>query len=231
MQDTARTDLLLDVVVVGVGGAGGNALNLIASQGLAGAQFIAADADRRALHRSEAAIHIDLDDPTASVNPLPHRVSLQDPAEIACSVRAIFAGLERHDDLRHVMFVLCGEGGLTGTVATPIVVQEAHRYGYTVVAIATHPFTFEGTERNGIAQQGIQRIDDVSDATIVIPNDYLLDMPQVDGIVRAFHVADTTIRAIVLAILHDMETTNTTAQKAADRVRRRIEHREPLDVV
>lgn len=228
MQDEARTDPPVDVVITGVGGAGGNALNLIASQGLDNAQFVVADANPRTLHRSRASIYIDLSDPTASVNPVPHRVSLANTEEIVDSSQKVFQHLTQHPDARHIMFILCGEGGTTGTVATPIIAQEARRYGYTVVAIATQPFSFEGAQRTQIAQAGIDQLTQAADATIVIPNDYLLNMPEVNGIVRAFHMADMTIRSIVLAIVHDVATTNTTVIKAADRVRRCLERHEPL---
>ena len=101
----------------------------------------------------------------------------------------------------HVLFVTCGEGGGTGTGASPIVARAAHQQGALTIAVVTRPFSFEGPQRSASAEYGIDNLRKEVDALIVIPNDRLLELSDRSiGIIEAFKTADTALLAGVQGI-------------------------------
>ncbi|MCI1649633.1 MAG: cell division protein FtsZ, partial [Bifidobacterium tibiigranuli] len=107
-----------------------------------------------------------------------------------------------------MVFVTCGEGGGTGTGASPIVARAAHQQGALTIAVVTRPFSFEGPQRAASAKMGIENLRNEVDALIVIPNDRLLELSdRTIGIVDAFKTADTALLAGVQGIT-DLITMN-----------------------
>ena len=100
-----------------------------------------------------------------------------------------------------MVFVTCGEGGGTGTGASPIVARAAHQQGALTIAVVTRPFSFEGPQRSASAEYGIDNLRKEVDALIVIPNDRLLELSDRSiGIIEAFKTADTALLAGVQGI-------------------------------
>jgi cell division protein FtsZ len=156
------------IKVIGVGGAGGNAINNMIRSGLQGAKFIAANTDAQALEISRADVRIQLGSSIteglgAGANPQIGRD----------------AALETVEDLRnalkdsHMVFITGGLGGGTGTGATPVIAEICREMGALTVAVVTKPFSFEGKKRALIAEQGLEELKKVVDTAITIPNDRL----------------------------------------------------------
>lgn len=156
------------IKVIGVGGAGGNAVNNMIDSNLHGVQFIAANTDAQALEISKAATKIQLGNEAteglgAGANPQLGRE----------------AALENHEDLArvlndsHMVFITAGFGGGTGTGAAPVVAEICKELGALTVAVVTRPFSFEGRKRNEMADAGIEELKKVADTVITIPNDRL----------------------------------------------------------
>src|SRR5919202_3766301 len=157
------------IKVVGVGGAGGSAVNRMKDAGLAGVQFIAMNTDAQALHNSKADIKIHLGHSTTN-----GLGAGADPStgEAAAS--------ESRDDIREahegadMVFVTIGAGGGTGSGAGPVVAEIARELGILVVGVATKPFSFEGEKRRQNAERAIVQLGRNVDTLITIPNDRLL---------------------------------------------------------
>ncbi len=156
------------IKVIGVGGAGGNAINNMIRSGLQGVKFIAANTDAQALEVSQAEVRIQLGEGIteglgAGANPQIGRD----------------AALENAEQLRnvlrdsHMVFITAGLGGGTGTGATPVIAEICRELGALTVAVVTKPFSFEGKKRAQIAEQGLAELKKVVDTAITIPNDRL----------------------------------------------------------
>lgn len=157
--------------VIGVGGAGGNAVRTMISRGLEHVEFIAANTDSQALMRNPAPTKIQLGNGStrglgAGANPDVGRSAVEESLD---EVRDALAGSD-------MVFVTAGMGGGTGTGAAPIIAREAHELGALVVGIVTRPFSFENKIRSKVAEQGIRELRDAVDALIVIPNDRILSV-------------------------------------------------------
>ncbi len=162
------TEKSAKIKVIGVGGAGGNAINNMIRSGLQGVKFIAANTDAQALEVSRADTRIQLGDNIteglgAGANPQIGRD----------------AALETVEELRsalkesHMVFITAGLGGGTGTGATPVIAEICREMGALTVAVVTRPFSFEGRKRAQIAEQGLSELKKVVDTAITIPNDRL----------------------------------------------------------
>ncbi len=156
------------IKVIGVGGAGGNAINNMIRSGLQGVKFIAANTDAQALEISKAETRIQLGDSIteglgAGANPQIGRDAALEAAE------------ELRNALRdsHMVFITAGLGGGTGTGATPVIAEICRELGALTVAVVTKPFSFEGKKRALIAEHGMDDIKKVVDTAITIPNDRL----------------------------------------------------------
>ncbi len=156
------------IKVIGVGGAGGNAINNMIASNLQGVKFIAANTDAQALEISQAPIRIQLGEGIteglgAGANPQVGRD----------------AALENEEDIRealadsHMVFITAGFGGGTGTGAAPVIAEICKDLGALTVAVVTKPFSFEGKKRAQQAESGIEALKKVVDTAITIPNDRL----------------------------------------------------------
>jgi cell division protein FtsZ len=184
-------DHLAVIKVVGVGGAGTNAVNRMVETGVRGVEFIAINTDQQALLMSDAdkTIHIG-DELTgglgAGANP---EVGCQAAEESRSEIREALAGAD-------MVFVTAGEGGGTGTGAAPIVAEIAREeIGALTVGVVTKPFAFEGRVRCNQAAQGVELLSAKVDTLIIIPNDRLLEIvDKKTTMIEAFRIADDTLR-------------------------------------
>lgn len=184
------------IKVVGVGGAGGAAINRMVESGIDGVEFIAVNTDAQALHHSHATtkIHIGKDATRglgAGANP--------DVGETAAreSVEEIRQALEGAD----MVFITLGAGGGTGSGAGHVVAEVAKETGALVVGFATKPFAFEGQKRSKNASLAIDNLRKVVDTLIIIPNDRLLQtIDRQTPLLEAFKVADDVLRQGVQGI-------------------------------
>ncbi|MDO5116415.1 MAG: cell division protein FtsZ [Synergistaceae bacterium] len=184
------------IKVVGVGGAGNNALNHIIRGGVAGVEFIAANTDIAHLELSEASCRLILG------KELTKGLGAGSDPEIGCK-----SAMESREDLRAVVdgadmvFIAAGMGGGTGTGAAPVIAAIAKEAGALVVAVVTLPFNFEGRRRIKQAASGIEQLRDKVDALIIIPNDRLLSVSDKKTSVNdAFRMADGVLHQAVQGV-------------------------------
>ena len=182
-----------NIKVVGVGGAGGNAVNRMIAEGLQNVEFVAVNTDAKDLLRSDADVKISLSDKSSR-----GLGAGADPERGAKAAQDHQSDIEEALRGADMVFVTCGEGGGTGTGASPIVARAAHQQGALTIAVVTRPFSFEGPQRSASAEYGIDNLRKEVDALIVIPNDRLLDRSI--GIIEAFKTADTALLAGVQGI-------------------------------
>jgi cell division protein FtsZ len=184
------------IKVVGVGGAGLNAVNRMIDAGISQVEFIAVNTDIQALRTSDAPVKIHIGRELTQ--------GLGSGADPDVGRRAAD---EAYDELKQelrgadMVFVAAGEGGGTGSGAAPIVARIAREIGALTVGIVTTPFRFEGTKRRSQAEQGIVDLRTACDTTIVIPNDRLLEvLEKSTSMLDAFKVADDVLRQGVQGI-------------------------------
>ncbi len=156
------------IKVIGVGGAGGNAINNMISSNLQGVKFIAANTDLQALDVSRAEIKIQIGEQLteglgAGANPQIGRDAAIESGDV------IKAALGES----HMVFITAGFGGGTGTGAAPVIAGLCKELGILTVAVVTRPFSFEGKKRARQAEEGISQLKEVADTVITIPNDRL----------------------------------------------------------
>jgi cell division protein FtsZ len=184
------------IKVVGVGGAGLNAVNRMIDAGINDVEFIAVNTDIQALHMSDAPVKIHIG------RELTNGLGSGADPEVGR-----LAAEESYDQLKHALrgadmvFVAAGEGGGTGSGAAPIVAKISRDLGALTVGIVTTPFKFEGTKRRAQADIGVQQLRGACDTTIVIPNDRLLEvLDRSTSMLDAFKVADDVLRQGVQGI-------------------------------
>ncbi|KFI94228.1 cell division protein FtsZ [Bifidobacterium saguini DSM 23967] len=198
MSEIAQTEFndKTNIKVVGVGGAGGNAVNRMIAEGLQNVEFVAVNTDAKDLLRSDADVKISLSDKTSR-----GLGAGADPERGAKAAQDHQSDIEEALKGADMVFVTCGEGGGTGTGASPIVARTAHQQGALTIAVVTRPFSFEGPQRSASADYGIDNLRKEVDALIVIPNDRLLELSDRSiGIIEAFKTADTALLAGVQGI-------------------------------
>ena len=194
---SADTGAYLAVIkVVGVGGAGLNAVNRMIDAGISEVDFVAVNTDIQALHMSDAPAKIHIGRELTG--------GLGSGADPDVGRRSAEEG---YDQIKHALrgadmvFVAAGEGGGTGSGAAPVVAKIARDLGALTVGIVTMPFKFEGTKRRTQADQGVQALRAACDTTIVIPNDRLLEvLDRSTSMLDAFKVADDVLRQGVQGI-------------------------------
>jgi cell division protein FtsZ len=198
----AVQNYLAVIKVVGIGGGGVNAVNRMIEVGLKGVEFIAINTDAQALLMSDADVKLDVGrDSTrglgAGANPEIGKRAAEDHAE---EIEAAIKGAD-------MVFVTAGEGGGTGTGGAPVVARIARSLGALTIGVVTRPFKFEGRNRSGQADAGIQALRDEVDTLIVIPNDRLLSIsdPNV-SLLDSFRQADQVLHQGVSGIT-DLITT------------------------
>ena len=196
MSDPMLNNFLAVIKVVGVGGAGGNAVNQMIEKGLRGVEFIAINTDGQDLLKSEA--HVKLEIGGANTK------SLGAGADPEVGRRAA----EEHvDEIAEVLrgadmvFVSAGEGGGTGTGAAPVVARIAKQSGALTVGVVSRPFEFEGRRRAENAQVGIDQLRAEVDTLIIVPNQKLIELKDEElSFQDAFSMADDVLRAGVQGI-------------------------------
>lgn len=156
------------IKVIGVGGAGGNAINNMIESNLQGVTFIVANTDSQALGISKAPNRIQIGDKLteglgAGANP---NIGQEAAHESAESIRNALKD-------SHMVFITAGLGGGTGTGASPVIAEICKELGALTVAVVTRPFSFEGRKRLRQAEEGIETLKEIADTVITIPNDRL----------------------------------------------------------
>ena len=175
--------------VVGVGGAGGNAIDRMISSNLSGVDFVATNTDAQALERSLAQQKIQIGSKItqglgAGANPDIGRRAIEEDRDL---VTTALGGAD-------MVFITAGMGGGTGTGAAPIIAEIAKDHGALTVAVVTKPFQFEGRKRMSQAEDGLEQLKDRVDTLIAIPNQRLLDIvEQATPLLDAFRMADEVL--------------------------------------
>ena len=184
------------ILVIGVGGGGGNAVNTMISGNLDGVEFVVANTDMQALEANMAPHKIQLGDALtkglgAGANPEIGRRSAEESMQ---HIADLISGAD-------MVFVTAGMGGGTGTGAAPVIAQIARDCGALTVGVVTKPFGFEGKKRGRQANEGIERLEKAVDTLIVIPNNRLLALVgQQTPMVEAFRKADSVLLNAVQGI-------------------------------
>jgi cell division protein FtsZ len=181
------------IKVVGVGGAGGNAVQHMIRRGVQGVEFICMNTDAGALQRSKASVNIQLGATGLGAGAKP---------EVGAS-SAIEAKARIADALQgaHMVFITAGMGGGTGTGAGPVVAQVAKEMGILTVGVISKPFDFEGAKRGKVAEAGAHEIENYVDSLIVVLNEKLFEVMGEDAEMdKAFGCADDVLHNAVAGI-------------------------------
>jgi cell division protein FtsZ len=182
--------------VVGVGGAGLNALHRMMDAGVAQVEFIAVNTDIQQLQMSDAQtkIHVGRELTQGLGSGADPDIGRRAAEEAYDQIKTVLRGSD-------MVFVAAGEGGGTGSGAAPVVARIAREVGALTVGIVTLPFKFEGTKRRTQADTGVEQLRAACDTTIVIPNDRLLEvLDRSTSMVEAFRIADDVLRQGVQGI-------------------------------
>ena len=192
----SRSEGIPPITVVGVGGGGCNAVNRMIADKIRGVEFVAVNTDNQQLASSKAETIIRIADAESDglgVGGDPER-GARAAENSRDEIRNLFTDVD-------MAFITAGMGGGTGTGAAPIVAEMARQAGALTIAVVTRPFEFEGVPRAGSAQEGIDRLNDVADTVIVIPNQRLVDKNDRSlTVTQAFHRADDILRQAVRGI-------------------------------
>ena len=184
------------IKVVGVGGAGGSAVNRMKDAGLNGVQFIAMNTDAQALHNSKADIKIHLGHNTTN-----GLGAGADPAVGEAAARESIDEIRESLEGADMVFVTIGAGGGTGSGAGHVVAEVARDLGILTVGVATKPFSFEGEKRRVNAEWAIAQLGRQVDTLISIPNDRLLQtIDRRTPLLETFKIADDVLRQGVQGI-------------------------------
>ena len=196
MDNSRLVDGTATIKVIGVGGAGNNAVNRMIEAEIKGVEFIAVNTDRQALQKSKAPTKIQIGEKItrglgAGANP---DIGAQAAEESRSEISEALRGAD-------MVFVTAGMGGGTGTGAAAIVAGTAKEMGILTIAVVTKPFTFEGKKRLAQAERGVESLKGKVDSLVVIPNDKLLQIiDRKTSIVEAFKMADDVLRQGVQGI-------------------------------
>ncbi|MDS0293600.1 cell division protein FtsZ [Halogeometricum luteum] len=188
-------DLQTDITVVGCGGAGGNTVNRMHEEGIEGAKLVAANTDVQHLVEIEADTKILMGEQKTQGRGAGSLPQVGEEAALE-SQEEIYDAIEGSD----MVFVTAGLGGGTGTGSAPVVAKAARECGALTIAIVTTPFTAEGEVRRTNAEAGLERLRDVADTVIVVPNDRLLDAVGKLPVRQAFKVSDEVLMRSVKGI-------------------------------
>lgn len=184
------------IKVLGIGGAGSNAVNRMIQEGVAGVQFVAMNTDAQVLRLSEAETKIQLGESTtrglgAGGDP---KVGEESAKESEKAIQALLEGV-------NMVFVTAGMGGGTGTGAAPVIAEMARNMGILTVGVVTKPFLFEGPRRRRLAEEGANKLREHVDTLITVSNDRLMNVVEKKTTIEdAFKVADDVLRQGVQGI-------------------------------
>jgi len=185
-----------NIKVVGIGGAGNNALNRMIAASISGVEFIALNTDSQQLKRNNASVKIQIGAKLtkglgAGANPEVGRKAAEEDRE---KIREALAGAD-------MVFITCGMGGGTGTGAAPVVAEIAKENGSLTVGVITRPFRFEGHRRKIHSDSGIKEMAEKVDTLLIIPNEKLLSIVEkTTPMVEAFNMADDVLRQAIQGI-------------------------------
>lgn len=189
--------------VIGVGGAGVNAVNRMIESGLQGVEFVVLNTDAQSLMASDAMVKLEIGGELTK--------GLGAGADAEVGRKAADAHRDELEDILRgadMVFVTCGEGGGTGTGAAPIVAEVARNLGALTVGIVTRPFGFEGRVRSAVAEKGISELKEQVDTLVVVPNDRLLEVADPSApINETFRMADEVLMDGVAGITNLINTT------------------------
>lgn len=185
------------IKVIGVGGGGGNAISsMISEGGIRGVEFIAVNTDAQALLNNKATIKIQIGE-----NLTKGLGSGGDPEIGRQAAEESKERLKEELEGADMIFITCGEGGGTGTGASPIIAEIAKETGALTVAVVTKPFEFEGIKRKFTADEGISRLKEKVDTLIIVPNQKILNIiDKKTPILEAFRKIDTVLTSGVKGI-------------------------------
>ncbi len=184
------------IVVIGVGGAGGNAVNNMIGAGLDGVEFIVANTDAQALALSRADRKVQLGGGITQGLGAGMRPEIGEQ-----SAEESLDEILEHLDGAHMLFVAAGMGGGTGTGAAPVIARAARERGILTVGIVTKPFQFEGSRRMKLAEQGIENLYSAVDTMITIPNQNLFRVATEQTTMSdAFSMADEVLHSGVRGV-------------------------------
>ncbi len=196
-----ETENTAKIRVIGIGGAGGNAINNMIHSKLQGVTFIAANTDAQALDGSLAEVKLQIGERIteglgAGANPEVGRDAAVEDTE---RIRDALAG-------SHMVFITAGFGGGTGTGAAPVVAEICKELGILTVAVVTKPFSFEGKKKSKQAQEGIELLQACADTVITIPNDRLRGIApknarMIDMYVKADEILNHSVKGITDLIM------------------------------
>lgn len=208
------------IKVIGVGGAGGNAVNNMIDAKLKGVKFIVANTDAQALENSKAEVKIQIG-----------KQLTEGLGAGADPNKGREAALESQEELKaaledsHMVFITAGFGGGTGTGAAPVIAEICKDLGVLTVAVASKPFSFEGKKREKQAMEGLDKLHGITDTVITIPNDRLRGIApkgarMVDMFIKADEILHHSVKGITDLIMMpghvnlDFADVRTTMQKA-----------------
>ncbi|MEY3917034.1 MAG: cell division protein FtsZ, partial [Pseudomonadota bacterium] len=182
-----------NIKVVGVGGAGGNAVNHMVARGVQGVEFICINTDAQALAKSKASSTLQIGGTGLGAGAKPEAgraAAEQDRDRIADALRGA-----------HMVFITAGMGGGTGTGAAPVVAEIAKELGALTVAVVTKPFSFEGVRRENAAEHGLSELEGRVDSLIIVLNEKLEEVLGDDITqIEAFAAADDVLNNAVAGI-------------------------------
>ena len=181
------------IKVVGVGGAGGNAVQHMIRRGVNGVEFICMNTDAGALQRSEASVNLQLGSSGLGAGAKPE-IGAASAEEARARIADVLQGA-------HMVFITAGMGGGTGTGAAPIVAQVAKEMGILTVGVISKPFDFEGVKRLKVAENGAAELESYVDSLIVVLNEKLFEVMGEDAeFDKAFACADDVLHNAVSGI-------------------------------
>ena len=195
-KSEASMELKPKITVVGIGGAGGNAVNNMIEKQLEGVQFVAANTDSQALKQSKAESTLQLG---TTVTEGLGAGSRPDVGRLAAEES--LASIMEELNGSHMIFIAAGMGGGTGTGAAPVIAKAAKDKGILTVAVVTKPFQFEGSHRMRLAEGGIEELEQYVDTLIIIPNQNLFRIAtEKTTFADAFGMADEVLYSGVRGI-------------------------------
>ncbi|MFN2135234.1 MAG: cell division protein FtsZ [Candidatus Promineifilaceae bacterium] len=190
MQRASTLESMAVIRIVGVGGAGSNAINRMIGEGITGVDYVVVNTDNQALLLSDAPVRVRIGDKLtrglgAGGNPERGEKAASE------SLDELYQVLQGSD----MVFITAGMGGGTGTGAAPIVAKAAREQGALTIGVVTRPFLFEGSKRANAADHGIEQLREQVDTLIVIPNDRLLELTDKRmSLTESFRMADDVLR-------------------------------------
>lgn len=195
MDEFENFESVARIVVIGVGGAGNNAVNRMIDENISSVEFFVANTDRQALTTSKASNRLVLGDQITG--------GLGAGGDPSIGKKAAEASIDEINNIvrgANLVFIAAGMGGGTGTGAAPVIARAAKDAGALTVAIVTRPFTFEGKKRIANSVEGLNELKDAVDAIIIVSNDKLLMVNGTQPIGEAFAESDRVLAQSVKTV-------------------------------